>query len=134
MGVGGGARLGLAAVAGGLGEGQPHAEDGVAGSTVERQRAVVALDDDAPRGGEAEAGAVPDVLGREERVEDPRGELVGNAGAVVGDLDDRAVAVGARGDRDRAALAERVDRVVEQVRPDLVELGAVHGELGQDRS
>ena len=42
-----------------------------------------------------------------------------------------AVAVAARGDRDRAALAERVDRVVEQVRPHLVELGAAHGQLGQ---
>ena len=36
-----------------------------------------------------------------------------------------------RRDRDRAVLAERADRVVEQVRPDLVELGAAHRQLRQ---
>ena len=41
------------------------------------------------------------------------------------------LAVAARGDRDRAVLAERLDRVVDQVRPDLVELGAADGELRQ---
>ena len=52
-------------------------------------------------------------------------------GAVVGDLDLGEVAEAASGDRDRPALAERVDRVVEQVGPDLVELGAAHGQLGE---
>ena len=43
----------------------------------------------------------------------------------------RTVAVAPRGDRDRAPLAQGVDRVVEQVRPHLVELRAAHGQLGQ---
>ena len=51
--------------------------------------------------------------------------------AVVGDVDDDALAVAPRAHRDRALVAERVDRVVEQVRPHLVELGAADGQLRQ---
>ena len=47
-----------------------------------------------------------------------------HAGAVVGDVDHRAIAVAPGGDGDRARVAERVDGVVEQVGPHLVELGA----------
>ena len=82
------------------------------------QRAVVAVGHDAVRGREAEAGAVADVLGGEERVEDVPAVLGGDAGAVVGD----AGTVAPGRDRDGAALAEDVDRVVEQVGPHLVEL------------
>ena len=46
----------------------------------------------------------------------------GYAGAVVTDVDEYAFAVAARRDLDRPALAERVDRIVEQVGPHLVEL------------
>ena len=58
-------------------------------------------------------------------------DLSGNAGAVVGDLDHGAFAIGARCDSDRALLAERIDRVVEQVRPHLIELRSTNRELGQ---
>ena len=106
-------------------------ERGAAGLGLERERAVVAVDDDPSRGGEAEPRARADVLGGEERVEHAVAVLRRDARAVVADLDDRAAVVAPRGDRDRAVLAERVDRVVEQVGPHLVELGAAHAELGQ---
>ena len=100
-------------------------------STVER--ALVAVHDDPVRGGQPESGAVAHVLGGEERVEHAVADLGGDPGAVVGDLDLGEVAEAARGDRDRPAVVERVDRVVEQIGPDLVQLGAAHGQLGQRR-
>ena len=47
----------------------------------------MAVGDDAVRRREAEPGSVADVLGREERVEDPLADVVRDAGAVVGDVD-----------------------------------------------
>ena len=92
----------------------------------------MAVDDDPPRGRQAEAGALADVLGREERVEDALGQLLGDARAVVGDVDDQRSRRRARVEIVIVPLlAERVDRVVEQVRPHLVELGAAHGQLRQ---
>ena len=92
----------------------------------------MAVDDDPPRGREAEAGAGADVLGGEERVEHAVAVLgAGSRGRRRRCRPCAQLSVAARGDRDRAVLAERVDRVVEQVRPHLVELGAADGELGQ---
>ena len=54
----------------------------------------MALLDDPPRGVEPEAGAAPDVLGGEERLEDARRALVRDARPVVGDVDAHAAAVG----------------------------------------
>ena len=45
---------------------------------------------------QTQAGAVADALGREERVEDLRQDLVGDAAAVVGDLDDDLAVAGRR--------------------------------------
>src|SRR5439155_584122 len=72
----------------GSGEGQPDVERRAAGAGVDRQRAVVAVDDDAPGRREAEAGALPDVLRGEERVEDALADLVRDPGAVVAHVDD----------------------------------------------
>src|SRR5687768_18036381 len=92
-----------------LAEREPHREGGAARGGVEGQGAVVP-DDDAARRGQAEPGSLADVLGGEEGIEDLVAEAGPDAGAVVGDLDDGAVAVAARRDGDRAAVAERVDR------------------------
>src|SRR3954465_15243722 len=78
-------------------EGQGDAEGGGAGPGVDRQGAVVAVDDDPPRGREAQARALAGVLRREELVEDVLADLRRDAGAVVGDLDDRAAPLPARG-------------------------------------
>src|SRR5215207_9877433 len=80
-------------------------------------------------GRQAEAGAVPDLLGREERVEDSGADLGRYARAVVGYVDPDAAGLAASADRDRPMIAERVDRVVDQVGADLVELRAAHGQL-----
>ena len=45
------------------------------------------VDDDPARRVEAEPGALADVLGREERVEHAVADLLGDARAVVGDVD-----------------------------------------------
>ena len=69
-------------------------------------------------------GALADRLRREERVEDAR--LAASAGmprSVVADLDETRWPWLARAHGDPAASADGVDRVVDQVRPDLVELG-----------
>ena len=100
-------------------------------SRLERQRAVVTVDDDPAGRRQPEPGSPSHVLGREEGVEDPRLDLRRHPGAVVRDLDERVPGHVAGGDRDRPVIAERIDRVVEQVRPHLVELGSAHGQPGK---
>jgi hypothetical protein len=83
-------------------EGQHDDELGeLAALGVDRQAAAVLLDDDVVTDGEAEAGALPGRLGREEGLEDTRPHLVGEAVAVVSNPElDRAVARRARPDRE----------------------------------
>src|SRR4029079_18320084 len=83
----------------------------------------VAVGHYAPGGGQPQPGAGADVFGGHERVEDAAGHGGVHAGAVVGDVDHRAITLVPGGDGDRARVAERVDRLVEQVRPHLIELG-----------
>ena len=66
-------------------------EAGVAGHRLDRQVAVVLVDDDPPRDVQAQAGALADRLGGEERLEDPSTIVVGDARAGVADLDLDAV-------------------------------------------
>ena len=73
---------------------------------------------------ESEACPVADVLRRVEGLEDPGLDVVGDPGAIVGDLDGDGVRVVARPDRDNPVAVDGVDCVVDQVCPDLVELGA----------
>ncbi len=93
--------------------------------------------DDAVDHGEAEAGALADFLGGEEGLEDLAAHFLGNAVAVVLDLDQdvvgrrqrflverRAIGRGdvARAQRDPTALAHRVARVDDEIDDDLLEL------------
>ena len=80
--------------------------------------------DDALGDVEPEAGALPDGLGGEEGVEDARLQLVGYPRPVVADLDAHTLALPARAQRDPPVGTERIDRVVDQVRPNLVQLRA----------
>ena len=75
------------------------------GWLVEADGPSVALDDDPVRHREALTRALADLLGREERIEDPVGDLGGDSRAAVGDLDDHRVGLGAAGDSDHSELA-----------------------------
>ena len=69
-------------------------------SRLEGQRAAVLVDHDRARDGEALAGALPDLLGREERVEDRgRGSASGMPAPVSRDRDHHVVAIAARASR-----------------------------------
>ena len=92
---------------------------------VDVDQAAVALDHDPAGDVEAEAGALADVLGREERLERARDDLRRHARSGVGDLDHDPVALGAGAHREGARAVHRVDGVVDQVGPDLVELAGV---------
>src|SRR6185312_15826414 len=84
------------------------------------------LGNDAVGEAQTEAGSAADRLGGEERVEDLREDIGGDAAAVVLHFDDHLITYPARGDLDLAGgLAGRLDRlhaVHEQVEEDLVDL------------
>jgi hypothetical protein len=95
---------------------------------------VVALHHDPPADVQPQAGALADRLGGVEGLQDVGGGGLGDAGAVVADLDQHPVAVagGAHGQLAAAVHAVHgVGGVVDQVGPDLVELAGVGGQPGQ---
>src|SRR5207342_1210316 len=96
----------------------------------ETDLAVVAADHDLPGDVEAEAGSLADILGGEERLEHTGADLVGHAGAGVADLHHDAVFAEGRGShRELAVTLHGIGRVVDEVRPDLVELPGECGDL-----
>ena len=109
--------------------------------------AAVVLLDDAEHRREAEAGALADVLGREERLEDVLARDVVDAGAVVDDREadvvtgrdielarELRVDVRVRGlDDQLAAFGHRVARVDHEVREDLLDLARVRVDAIQVR-
>ncbi len=105
----------------GLGDRQRDAKLRAARLRLDRDLAVVVLDEPADDV-EAEARTLPRRLGREERIEDPVADLGGNAGSVVGDPHDDRAGLAPGRDLDPARLGDGVERVVDQVPPDLVEL------------
>src|ERR1035438_10199523 len=124
--------------------GEADAELGVAGFGGEGNGAAVLLGD-ALHDAEAEAGAYADGLGGVEGVEDAGLAFQRDAGAVVGNRNAKVAArlagrPGVTGrlflpgvDANVAALGDRVDGIVQQVRPDLVEPGALALQGGQVR-
>ena len=80
---------------------QPHLEAGVAGFGEDADVALVVFDDHAVGDVQAEARALADVLGRVEGLEDPLPHVFGDAGAVVGDLDEHPPVLAGGADRDR---------------------------------
>ena len=85
-------------------------------------RAAVRLDDVA-RDGEAEARAL--ALGREERVEDARADVLRDAAAAVVDVDDDAHPLGRDAHVDGPAVGHRLAGVAQQVEQRLAELRLV---------
>src|ERR1700741_1618414 len=70
---------------------QSHEERGAAAELrLEVDRSAVSLHDDVARDGESLSGAAPDLLGREERIENPRTDAFGNSTAGIRDGNDDA--------------------------------------------
>ena len=91
---------------------------------------------DRVRDGQAEAGALADFLRREERIEDLRLHLVGNARAVVVDLEDDRLLIGVvpGADDEHAAAVGRQHRLLgvdDQIEQHLLDLVAVGEHLRQ---
>src|SRR5215210_2173492 len=82
-------------------------------------------DDDAPHYVEAEPGPRADLLGRVEGLEDALPRLMRYPRPVVHDLDHDQILFRKRPHSDVTAPVHRVRGVVDEVRPDLVELAAV---------
>src|SRR5262245_9676041 len=80
---------------------------------------------------EAESGTLADRLGREEWIEDARLDVVGNAGPAVANLDAHRIQSALGDDPQFALTAHSVNRIVNQVGPNLVEFASVGANLRQ---
>ena len=85
----------------------------------------MALHDDALCDIEAEAGALARLLGRVEGLERAGRHLRWHAGAGVADLDDDVALIGPRRHPERSRAVHRVDGVVDEDGPYLIELARV---------
>jgi hypothetical protein len=90
----------------------------------------VALHDDALCDIEAEAGALSRLLGRVEGLERAGRHLRRHARAGVADLDDDVALIGPGRHPERARAVHRVDGVVDEDGPYLIELARVDVDLG----
>ena len=81
---------------------------------------MVVADDDAVDHVQPEACPLADTFGREEGLEDSGEHLRRDAGAAVSDLDHNPVLLVGCADPELAGAGHGVDRVVDQVGPDLV--------------
>ncbi len=79
---------------------------------------------DALDGVEAEAGAFSNSFGGEKGLEDMRLDFFGDAGTVVADFYDHASVFAVGADAKLAFTVHRVDGVIDEVGPDLVEFAA----------
>src|SRR5437764_3002292 len=105
-----------------LGQRKPDLEPGVPRLGEDLDVAAVAVDHDPVGDVQAQAGTLADRLGGEERLEDPRPDLLRDTRPAVADLDQDAVVLPRGAQGERALPAHRLYRVVDQVRPDLVQL------------
>src|SRR6185436_7705311 len=97
----------------------------------EIQRAAVIVRD-LPAEMKPQAGPVPNLAGREERVEDALRQLGWDPRTAVRDSYFDAFALGSRRDPDAPALARRPHGVVEQVQEDLVQGGGAADDLATE--
>ena len=108
----------------------------LAGLGLDAEIAVVTADHDPVADVQAQSRALPDLLGREERIEDAALEFGRDSRSGVTDLDQHTIPVPAGADGQRALAVHGIDGVVDDVGPYLVELAALGADLGQvcDRS
>src|SRR5258707_8460277 len=104
---------------------QPDPEPGIPGNGLHLEVAVVPADDDPPGDVQSQARTLAYGLGGEERLEDPVLDLLGDARAGGGELHEKPLAIRGRPDGQRSISGHGRDRVVDQVGPDLIELGRV---------
>src|SRR5699024_907354 len=109
---------------------QTHLEHGPPRLGVDADLAAVAIHHDAPGDVEPETGALADILRRVARLERARRHRRRHACAGVADLDAAVARVSPGHDLERADAFHRVDRVVDQVGPHLVELTGVRLDPG----
>ena len=85
------------------------------------------LADDAINGVETESRTFADILRSKKRLEDARLNVCRNPGPVVCDLHHNAIAFAVCTDRDSpvAVTVESIDRIIEQIGPDLIQLAAI---------
>jgi hypothetical protein len=100
-------------------------ETGVAGCGVQLQVAMVAVDHHSPADVEPQPGALADWLGRKERFEDALGDLRRDTTTSVADLHQGELAVTGGAHGEGALPVHRIDCVVDQIGPHLVELSRV---------
>src|SRR5262249_52607124 len=113
---------------------QHHDELRLAGPRLDAQVALVLFDDDPPGEIEPQAGAFTERFGGEERCEDAVDDLVRDAGAVVANLyADHVLGFTLGAQRQRAAAVHGLDRVVDDIGPDLIEIAWVAEQFGQRR-
>src|SRR5215211_3807038 len=111
--------------------GQANLEAGVTGPGLEAYISFVVAGDYAAGDVQTKTGALSDILGCEKGFENVRLHHFGNAWAVVGDLHEQPAWLLRGSYPDASRSINRVDGVVYQVRPHLVELVAVRAYGGQ---
>src|ERR671921_1797578 len=113
---------------------QPDLEASVTGFRDDADVPAVSANDDPVAHVQTETCALADIFGGEERLEDAILDLLGDAGAVVRDLDQQSIAFVGRAEPYAAGLipvGHGIYGIVYQVRPNLVEFASVGGDAGQ---
>src|SRR5580658_6749074 len=114
------------------GERQPDLKPRVAGFGIQLNTSAVLLHDALDRV-QTEARALANAFGSKKRLEDVGLHFFGNSRPIVADFDHGATVVAVSSDAKLAGSVHGVDRVVDNVRPDLVELAAkrIHEERNE---
>src|SRR5215471_13729113 len=79
---------------------------------------------------ESKPSSGPDGLGREKWLEEMRLQIRRNAGAVIHDFNDKLIVFEAGADADFSRAVNRVDSVVDEMGPNLIEFAAVSHDGG----
>src|SRR6185312_5106369 len=90
----------------------------------------VVVTDEAPDDVEAKAGTQTDRLGGEERVEDPFADVGRNSRAVVDNPYGHTLMLAIRPHLDAARVGNGIERVVDEIRPNLIELADEPADAG----
>ncbi len=88
--------------------------------------------DDPVHDGQAKPRSLAGHFGREERLEDPVADRLGNPCSGIGDLEPRCVLVTAGNDGQRPSLGHRIDRVHREIHDDLFDLSAIRADPERD--